>query len=680
MNPLHFPLVRISVLVVAGVGAGHVIKLPLQLYPWELPAGFAALCFLYFISKYNPTKNILFGIGTCVIAFGLGLFCSVAHNPLLNNLHYLNLPKDSFSKQEYELVIREKLKSNAFNQRYICHVQRLNRQAANGKLLLNIRRAGNERHFPVGTQLLLKNNPVLHKPLMNPGQFDYGSYLRNKGIYAQCYIEEVDACIKSGLQNDIWYYSDAIRNRIIKNLRESSLNEKELQVLAALILGQQQEISPDIIRDYQYAGAVHILSVSGLHVGFLLLFVNYGIGLLPNNSNTRALKLILVILFLWSFAVIAGLSASVVRSVTMFSVVAVGMHLKRTTNILHTLVVSMLLILLCQPGFLFDVGFQLSYLALFFIIWVQPLLSQLWQPKFRILKYFWDILTVSFAAQIGTLPLSIYYFHQFPGLFFITNLLVIPLVSIIMALGALITIWAAFATVPHLLIMAVEESIWLLNSIIAKIASFESFLLKDIPLGIVVMWCSYLLIISLVLWLKKHNYPSTRNVLIAIVIFMASLLFSNWSVQSQNELIVFHTSKNTVIGDRTGRRLTLLCSTTAAASISGPYLKPYLIANSCATPKITKLANTAFVAGKKILRIDSLEILPKNSHPDILLLSQSPKINLERILREIRPEVIVADASNLRSYIKQWQKTCKNEKIPFHATAEKGFYRVTRNL
>jgi competence protein ComEC len=129
------------------------------------------------------------------------------------------------------------------------------------------------------------------------------------------------------------------------------------------------------------------------------------------------LKLCIIWFALWGFAVLAGLSPSVVRSVTMFSFVALGMHLKRQTNIFHTLLVSMLLILLFEPSFLFDIGFQLSYLALFFILWLQPIFLKWYKPDNQIVEYFWQLLTVSFAAQIGTLPLSLYYFHQFPGCF-----------------------------------------------------------------------------------------------------------------------------------------------------------------------------------------------------------------------------------------------------------------------
>jgi competence protein ComEC len=221
---------------------------------------------------------------------------------------------------------------------------------------------------------------------------------------------------------------------------------------------------------------------------------------IPNTQKGALLKLTITLTSLSLFALIAGLAPSVVRSVTMFSFVAIGYYLRRTVNVYHTILVSLFLILLIQPSFLFDVGFQLSYIALFFIIWLQPLLAAIWTPKSKAFKYIWDILTVSFAAQIGTLPLSIYYFHQFPGLFFVTNLAIIPLLSFIMILGVLVMLFAAFNYVPFFLSKPLEWSIYYLNKIINSIASFERFIIKDIPFN------SYLLIFlfsAILYWLSN---------------------------------------------------------------------------------------------------------------------------------------------------------------------------------
>jgi competence protein ComEC len=450
-----------------------------------------------------------------------------------------------------------------------------------------------------------------------------------------------------------------------------------LHVVAALILGQQQDISPEIVHDYQFAGAIHILSVSGLHVGFILLFINFLLKPLRKNKVGNTIRLITILTSLWSFAILAGLSPSVVRSVTMFSFVAVGMHLKRSTNIYHTLIVSIFLILLFEPSFLFDVGFQLSYVALFFIFWLQPLLENLWTPNTKIAIYFWEILTVSFAAQIGAFPLSIYYFHQFPGLFFVTNLIIIPFLSFIMALGVLVMVLAAFDYVPEIPAKILEFSIYFLNKTINWVASFERFIIKDIPFNWQMLLSLYLLIVVVVIWFKRPNFNKLALALLAILLFQSTYFVTQWTNQKQKEWIVFNVKKNTIITERIGEGVTIFCNNSVQKEVTNNQtIKSYLVANFSAITNSKKLQNLYYFKNKKILIIDSLGVYQKEIEPDIIVLVQSPKLNLERLLQTYKPEMIVADASNFKTYIKVWEATCKKEKIPFHATGEKGFFRL----
>ena len=217
------------------------------------------------------------------------------------------------------------------------------------------------------------------------------------------------------------------------------------------MLGQRQDISKEIYNSYTQAGAIHILAVSGLHVGIILLLLNFIFKPLIYFKNGNYIKLIVIVLILWSYAVIAGLSASVVRAVTMFTAVAIGMHLKRPTNVYNTLTISAFFLLLFKPMFLFDVGFQLSYLAVLAIVIIQPMLEKLWKPKFKLIDFFWKIFTVTIAAQFGIIPVSLYYFHQFPGLFFLSNLVIIPCLGFILGFGILIIILGLLNLLPNFL-------------------------------------------------------------------------------------------------------------------------------------------------------------------------------------------------------------------------------------
>jgi competence protein ComEC len=671
MKVLQFPLAKVSLCSMAGIVCCHYIAgRPL----WALSAFgilFLLLLLLYLFSRQHFKIRLLFGFVVGAVSFCSGVCTLAIHNAYFDGGNYIHHIKTSGESHKLTVVLREKLKSSSRYIRYIGLVECIDRQKSKGKILLNFDRENFPEDFRIGTNLQIHGKVNLPKPPDNPDQFDYGKYLAYKSILAQMYLYE-PVSIGKHFDKDAFYYADALRSRILQNLKKADFKPTELAVIAALILGQQQDISPEILHDYQFAGAIHILSVSGLHVGFILLFLNFALDRLANKRYVSLLKLAIIWLSLWGFAILAGLSPSVIRSVTMFSFVALGMHLKRQTNIFHTLLVSMLLILLFEPSFLFDIGFQLSYLALFFILWLQPIFLKLYLPKNKIMDYFWQLLTVSFAAQIGTLPLSLYYFHQFPGLFFVTNLIIIPFLGVIMGLGVVVMLCAACNWVPKLLVIPLEWSITLLNKIIGWIASVESFIFEDIPFNAYMLVGLYLLIVALVLSFEKPNFNRVVCVLVAFLVFESGYFGSKWKHRNESEWIVFNARKTTLIAERIGKDVTVYGNGGSENRI----LAPYLIANFSEVTATKPLQNTVWFQSQKILLIDSLALYPKNVCPDILVLRQSPKINLDRLLRVCQPKVIVADASNFKTYVKRWEQTCAQQKIPFHATAEKGFYRL----
>ena len=670
---MQFPLSKITLIFVLGIVFGYYGKPSPEATFILISLSFIAFLGTFLLSKKDFSQKTYFGISLYLLSFFIGITTQVIHTDYFRESNYIHKIQNPDKEHVVEVVLREKLKSSSFSDRYVAIVKRLDNKESSGKLLINFYKSKLTEKLEIGSNLQIKGAIFKHKPINNPDQFDYGNYLIQKSILAQMYVDGYDVKVSSKIDIDFWYYSDQLRTKIIENLRKSGFANDELNVVAALILGQQQDISPEILHDYQFAGAIHILSVSGLHIGFILLFITFLLKPLPKNKLGSYIKLGIVLCSLWSFAVLAGLSPSVVRSVTMFSFVAVGMHLKRRTNVFHTLLVSIFFILLFQPAFLFDVGFQLSYVALFFILWLQPLLSGLWTPKNKILTYFWDILTVSFAAQIGAFPLSIYYFHQFPGLFFITNLIVLPGLGIIMALGVFVMVLAAFGYVPILLSKALEWSVFLLNKTINWVASFERFIIQDIPFNIYLLISLNLLIVTLIIWFKKPSYNKMIAVLASVIVLQITYFGTIWSIQNQKELIVFNVKKSTLIGERIGKNVTLFSKDSIQKN---NMIKSYLVANFSTIKTQKTLQNLTYFNNKKILILDSLGVYSDNIKPNILVITQSPKLNLDRLFQKFSPELVVADASNYKTYIRIWKATCEKQKIPFHATGEKGFYRL----
>jgi competence protein ComEC len=677
MKVLQFPLARITISFILGILATAQLKPQPPVVFGLLLISLVLLGISFFLQKHTFGNTIFFGLSTYFVSVFMGATTQIVHTDYYQKSNYTHATSFFDESHFLSLIIREKLKSTNTNDRYIALINHIDSTRCSGRILLNVRKDSLNHPFETGTSLYIKGTAYKNKPPNNPDQFDNSTYLEKKQIYAQVYSDKESIRLSSEYEKDIWYYSSKLRASIIENLRKSNFNKTELNVAIALIMGQKQDISPEIIQDYQYAGAIHILSVSGLHIGFILLFITFLLKPIPNTRKGSFIKLTFILLSLFLFALIAGMAPSVVRSVTMFSFVAIGYHIRRSVNIYHTMLVSVFLILLFQPSFLFDVGFQLSYIALFFIIWLQPLLTSIWSPKRKAFQYVWGILTVSFAAQIGTLPLSIYYFHQFPGLFFITNLAIIPLLSLIMILGVLVMVLAAFNFVPIFLSKPLEWGIYLINRIINSIASLEQFIIRDIPYNMYLMISSYLVILTAVIWFKKPSYSKIIIILISIMTMQFSYMKTQWDITHQKEWVVFNLKKNTMITSRDGKNVVLYASESILKTAkNNSVLKSYLVANFSTLKNKEKIKNTAFFKGNKILILDSLGKYQKDIRPDIILITQSPRINIDRMLHLLKPRIVVADASNYKTLQTYWKTSCEKQKIPFHAITEKGFFKL----
>ena len=676
MKILHFPLAKISLAFIIGIVSFQYYKpSPIWVFGSVLFCVFLLLVF-HLLSKTKNNFKLIFGVLSLLTSLLLGVTSSIIHKETYNSLHYTNQIKDYENQHLIRLVINEKLKNTQKNTRYISTIRSVDKQQSFGKIILNIKKPNQIDSIKIGAELNVIGMLYKNKGSFNPNQFDYGKYLENQEIYAQVYANESQVKV-IGKQKTIWSQFSNFRTKIIENLALSNFKKEELNILIALLLGQQQDISPEILKDYQYAGAVHILSVSGLHVGFILMFITFLLKPMSNSKRNAILKLAVILISLWTYGILAGLSASVVRSVTMFSFVAIGIHLKRTVNIFHTLLVSMLLILLWKPSFLFDVGFQLSYLALFFILWLQPLLSNIWQPKNRIIQYIWDIVTVSTAAQIGAMPLSIYYFHQFPGLFFITNIIVLPLLGVIMIIGLIAIIIACFGIVPFVIAKPLEFLIEFLNSIIHWVATFEDFIIKNISFNKEMLVASYLVIIFSVIWFKKKEFNTLILTLISIVSLQCVFIYTKFKTENAHELIVFNAKKHSIITERKNDLVTVYSNDSILENIDNNLaIQSYLIGNFCKIEEKKNIGNLFYFKNKKILIIDSSSVYLEKTKPDILIVINSPKINLLRVFESWKPEQVVIDGSNYKSYARLWEATCRKEKIPFHNTNEKGFYKL----
>ncbi|GAL62381.1 competence protein [Algibacter lectus] len=385
-------------------------------------------------------------------------------------------------------------------------------------------------------------------------------------------------------------------------------------------------------------------------------------------------KTILILIILWSFAVIAGLTASVTRAVTMFSIVAIANNLKRPTNIYNTLAISIFVILLLKPLYIFDVGFQLSYMAVFAIVYIDPMIYKLWQPKNKLLDIYWHTITISIAAQFGIAPLLLFYFHQFAGLFLLSSIIIIPPLAIILGLGIVVILMASINILPPFLADFFRYIISGMNYIMSVISQQDSFIFNDIHFTIWHVLTSYLMIFSIIQICKNYKFSILKWALLAVISFQCALIYTNFRKPS-NQFVVFHKSRFSMISNTMQNKLSVAHDLDSMALLKNSTIKNYSVGHSINNIEYNKLQSIYLLKNKKLLIVDSLNTYRvKSFNPDYVLLRQSPKINLNRLIDSIHPKYIIADGSNYKSYTKQWKAICKKRKLPFHDTHEKGAF------
>jgi len=658
-----------------GIILGFYLRLPVErLLPW---GGLFLIIFTFsfFRAKKLFFQDIFFGISCFVMFIFLGIFSASIHLPQNRPNHYLNLLSETGPEQNQLLLaeVTEKLKPGIYQEKYIIKAKLYNSQPAEGKVLLNVSKDPGNRQYEIGDNLALPAEFIPINAPLNPHQFNYRNYMENLGVLRQ--INSSSNLIVQ-LKSDnfgLKALAGKLRGKIVFELKQSNFKPEELAIIQALLLGQRQDISPETYSNYASAGVIHILAVSGLHVGIILLLLNWVLKPVERLPNGKFIKTLLLLALLWGFAILAGLSPSVVRAVSMFSFFAIGIQFNRRSSALNTLFISLLFLLLVNPDFVFQVGFQLSYAAVFTIVLIQPYLFGLFTPKFKAVKYLWGIFTVTIAAQIGVLPLSLFYFHQFPGLFFISNLVILPFLGIILGMGILVMLLALTGSLPPILASIYGGMITSLNNFVAFVASKEDFIFQNIYFSVLFCVSAYLLILALILLQKKTNIKNLSFFLLTLIIIQVVLIYEKTSGEFE-EIVIFHKSRNTVIGVRKRQNLLLYHNMDNIASAQ-TFIRDYQTNLNISSLEESGLKNVFQLSGKLVLVIDSSGVYNIPGYkPDLIILTNSPKVNLDRIIEKFNPEMIIADGSNYRSYILNWKATGLNKKIPFHATGEKGAF------
>ena len=373
----------------------------------------------------------------------------------------------------------------------------------------------------------------------NPGEFDVESYWKNKRISFQAFADKESYIFLDKIESSfLGDRVDQVHDFLTKTL-EDKFEGEELGIIKAMILGDKSSLDSEVRSLFSDTGAMHVLAVSGLHVGIVMVILMTIMSWFSKWIK-RNTAIILVTCMLWGYALITGFSPSVLRSVFMFSILILSQLSGRQNVPLNTLFLSAFVLLLIEPNFLFDPGFQLSYLAMIGIFLLYPKVEALFEFRYKWMDYLWKGIAVGLAAQIFTTPLCLHYFHQFPNYFIVSNLGMMLLSGLLLGVGMAFLVFARFPVIAAI----VSTSLLLIVSITIYFLQFIQELPGAVAYGFYFqIWVAICLIILVVLasvaFSKIHRIVS----IILIVFGFALIQFSRWEKLNSNQITVFNSSR-----------------------------------------------------------------------------------------------------------------------------------------
>lgn len=469
----------------------------------------------------------------CSMFFGVGII-----------LHFLNTDENLVSVAGNHVItfkISGKLNSNEKSRKYEAVVQAENKIFKTIVYLPKIEKTLDFNHYYQAKAFISKP-----KAPQYDFQFDYSKYLKRKNIDFQCYInDEVRAAERNDLSLKEKFYQK--RWEVLKNIDHTHMSSKAKEFLKGIILADRTEIDVQTAQDFSRSGLVHFLAISGTHIVAIFgLFYFLLIKILPVKHRKYAIVSSLI--FIWLFTAFIGFGSSVVRSSLMLSNYFIYVLLQRKSDLLHSLALSAFVILISDTQQIFDVGFQLSFLAVLGIFWLnQPILNMLPKQDNWLKKVIFNTVSVSISAQLATLPLVLYYFHQFSFISIIANFFIVPFSEMIIVFSFLMTTLIAFNINFEYLNRLYEFIIDILLTIIHWFAGFNQVFFENIPLNLPEVFSLFLIVMLLRPVILKCNLKNFVRCMMAVVAFFILRYGFDLYEMNKSEVLVHDFSKNKVL-------------------------------------------------------------------------------------------------------------------------------------
>lgn len=559
--------------------------------------------------------------------------------------------------------------------------------SSTGKLLLYFSKDSFGTQLQYGDRILIRKKLQTIKNSGNPGAFNYRQYAAFQQTFHNAFLKHQDwLLLKERKVNGFKQFILAAREKILATLRKNIAGEKdELGIAEALLIGYTNDLDKDLVQAYSNTGVVHIIAISGMHLGLIYVLLVWVFARVPGIKKSRLIQALLILSCLWLFSLLTGASASVIRSAVMFTFITLGKTvLQKQTSIFSSLAVSAFVMLCYNPYYLWDVGFQLSYLAVTGIVIFQQPIYNWFYIKNKWADKIWQLTAVSLAAQILTFPVCIYYFHQFPNLFLITNVIAVPLSTIILFAAIALVALAWFPFAGEYIGTITGWLVWLMNKIILWINDFWFAVWDGIPATILSTLLLYATVTGMCAWLLQKNKAVLRFSLLALLAFVITHACKSWQVKNQQKIIVYNIPKQQAVDFVSGNKYLFEGDSVLQQKglLHNFHLKPGRIAlqlnkpvdslNNCiSAPPFYQFGNkTVLIINKPLV----FEVPLQKINVDIIIISKNPKLYIPQLAQVFNCSQYVADASNSLWKIDKWKQDCDQLNLRFHSIPEQGAY------
>lgn len=684
------PFVRLVIPLIFGIMvASHnvVPQLPILLVGIVSGAVAFSIAFLKM-----PKFKWVFGAAITIFLFCIGFARFHQHNELTNSNHF----EQALEAQSSFIGIVSSLPEKGNWMKVKLSVEQISDvgnqwNPYSGNVLVYLATDTMSEALNYGDVLLVDAKITAVPSPTNPNIFDYQRYLHYQNIHHQAFARSHQWQQLQGNQGN-WFWKNiyTLRKHLITVLQTHLKSEDAFAIGAALTLGYRAALSDEVETAYANAGAIHVLAVSGLHVGIIYFIINFLLQRLPYQK--KWLNISLSLTSIWLFALLTGASPSVLRAATMFSFIAIGKHLERQNNIYNSLSAAAFFTLLFDPYLLMQVGFQLSYLAVLGIVFFQPKFYHLLYFKPKALDYLWQITTVSIGAQIAVFPISVYYFHQLPTYFWLSSLVVIPAAIVILSGGIVIFLIAAIPLLNSTLGVILNFFIEVVNTIV--------FAVQDLPFGIidglyiqqydVLLLYGGIVAIMLIIIHKQFKYG------LLLLAFLALFLMSRGILKTQQyfnqEVIIYDIAKTSSIDFIDGWKSYHLSDTSITQKNIDFVMEPHRLASGIKHVQSFKLGHSSSVEkdnwfydfpfvqfyDKRFAFVNHADwqIPTQRIEVDYLVISNSPNLTIETLTQIFNFEKVIFDASNNWNATSKWEQQCINLGLSYFNVKKEGAWQL----